>query len=161
MAGKDAESAPKRSRLSAVGSKRSDLRQRLESNFPLDDLLPELHVKNVLTDYEFTQLLPTPQSALVDRNRKFLDYLAHKDPSAVSDTLSVLSRHEYETCGYFGEMLRRLFSAEGKESEGMRGRTSREPQQGGGRGSGAKEVGTLRSSHLTGVVVNGFVCVIV
>ena len=149
MAGKDAtiECAPKRPRLSAVGTEGSNLRQRLEASFPLDALLPELHAKNVVTDYEFTQLLPTPQSALMDRNRKFLDYLAHKNPSAVSDTLSVLFRHEYETYGYFGEMLRQLFDAEGKEGEGMRGRTSRGPQQGEEGGSGAKEVSTLPPSH--------------
>ena len=131
----------------------SDLRWRLESNFPLDALLPELHAKNVLTDHEFTQLLPTPQSAVVDRNRKFLDYLANKGPSSVSDTLSVLFCHQYEAYGYFGEMLRQVFGAEGKEGEGMRGKTSRKPQQGGERGSGAKGVSTLRSSegyaHLT------------
>ena len=140
--------AAKDVRSKSVHSERSDLRQRLEASFPLDALLPELHAKNILTDYEFTQLLPTPQSALVDRNRKFLDYLAHKNPSAVSDTLSVLFRHEYETYGYFGQMLRELFGVEGKEGEGMRGRTSRGPQQGEEGGSGAKEVSTLWSSHI-------------
>ena len=119
--------------------------QILEASFPLDAVLPELHAKNVLSDYEFSQLLPTPQSALVDRNRKFFDYLAHKDPSAANDTLSILSRDE--TYGYFGEILCQLFGAEGKEGEGMRGRKSRGPQQGGERGSGAKEVSTLRPSH--------------
>ena len=141
------ESAPKPPRLSADHAVQSDLRRRLESSFPLDALLPDLHARNVLTDYEFTQLLPTPQSAVVDRNRKFLDYLANKGPSAVSDTLSVLFRHQYEAYGYFGEMLREVFGAEGEEGEGMRGKTSRKPQQGGKRVSGAKEVSTLRSSH--------------
>ena len=141
------ESASKRPRLSADHAVQSDLRRRLESSFPLDALLPELHTKNILTDDEFTQLLPTPQSALVDRNRKFLDYLANKGPSAVSDTLSVLFRHQYEAYGYFEEMLCEVFGAEGKEGGGMRGKTSRKPQQGGERGSGAKEVSTLRSSH--------------
>ena len=131
----------------SVHTEKSNLRQKLESSFPLDALLPELHVKNVLTDYEFTQLLPTPQSTLVDRNRKFLDYLANKGPLGVIDTLSVLFRHHYEAYGYFGEMLCDVFGAEGKEGEGMRGKTSRKPQQGGERGSGAKEVSTLRSSH--------------
>ena len=139
-------SAPK-PRLLADHAVQFDLRRRLESSFPLDALLPELHTKNVLTDYEFTQLLPTPQSAVVDRNRKFLDYLANKGPSAVSDTLSVLSLPEYEAYGHFGEMLREVFGAEGEEGEGMRGKTSRKPQQGGKRVSGAKEVSTLRSSH--------------
>ena len=141
------ESASKRRRLSADHAVESDLRRRLESSFPLDAFLPELHTKNVLTDYEFTQLLPTPQSAVVDRNRKFLDYLANKDPSTVSDTLSVLFRHQYEAYRHFGEMLRQVFGAEGKEFEGMRGKTSRKPQQRGERGSGAKEVSALRSSH--------------
>ena len=141
------ESASKRPRLSADHAVQSDLRRRLESSFPLDALLPELHTRNVLTDDEFTQLIPTPQSTLVDRNRKFLDYLANKGPSCVSDTLSVLFRHQYEAYGYFGEMLREVFGAEGKEGEGMRGKTSRKPQQGGERGSGAKEVSTPRSSH--------------
>ena len=137
----------------SVRTENSNLRQKLESSFPLDALLPELHAKNVLTDDEFTQLLPTPQSAVVDRNRKFLDYLANKGPLAVSDTLSVLFRHQYEAYGYFGEMLREVFGAEGKEGEGMPGKTSRKPQQGGERGSGAKEVSTLGPSegcaHLT------------
>ena len=147
------ESAPKPPRLSADHAVQSDLRRRLESSFPLDALLPDLHARNVLTDYEFTQLLPTPQSAVVDRNRKFLDYLANKGPSAVSDTLSVLFRHQYEAYQYFGEMLREVFGAEGEEGEGIRGKTSRKPQQGGERGSGTKEVSMLRSSegcaHLT------------
>ena len=150
MAGKDArmESAPKSPPLSAVGTERSALRQKLESSLPLDVLLPELHAKNVLTDHEFTQLLPTPQCALVDRNRKFLDYLAHKDPSAVSDTMYVLFRHEYEAYGYFGHMLTRLFDAEEvRDSEGMRGGTSRKPQQGRERDSGATQASTLGSSH--------------
>ena len=128
----------------SVCTENSNLRQKLESSFPLDALLPELHARNVLTDYEFTQLLPTPQSALVDRNRKFLHYLANKGPSAVSDTLSVLFRHQYDAYGYFGEMLREVFGAEGEEGEGMREKTSRKPQQGGERGSGAKEVSTGR-----------------
>ena len=150
------ESVPKRPRISSVHSERADLRQRLESSFPLDALLRTLHEENVLTDYELEQLLPTPQTALVDRNRNFLNCLANKDPTAVSDTLSILLRPEYEPYGYFGEMLRQLFGVE-EEGEGMRGKTSRKPQQGGERGSGAKEVSTLRSSHLTstGVVCNG------
>ena len=98
-----------------------------------------------------------PYLTLVDRNRKFLDYLANKNPSAVSDTLSILFRPEFESYEYLGEMLRQLFGVEGKEGEGTRGKTSRKPQQGGERGSGAKEVSTLWSSHLTstGVVCNG------
>ena len=149
MAAKDIgiKSAPERPRLSADHAVQSDLRRRLESSFPLDALMPELHAKNVLTDYEFTVLLPTPQSTLVDRNRKFLDYLANKGPSAVSDTLSVLFRHQYKAYGYFGEMLCEVFGAEGEEGEGMRGMTSRKPQQGGERGSGAKEVSTLGPSE--------------
>ena len=148
MAAKDVgiKSAPERPRLSADHAVESDLRRRLESSFPLDALLPELHAKNVLTDDEFTQLLPTPQSTLVDRNRKFLDYLENKGPSGVIDTLSVLFRHQYEAYGYFGKMLCEVFGAEGKEGEGMRGKTSRKPQQGGEGSSGAKEVSTLRSS---------------
>ena len=152
------ESAPKRPRLSADHTENSNLRQKLESSFPLDAFLPELHTNNVLTDYEFTQLLPTPQSAVVDRNRKFLDYLANKGPSAISDTLSVLFRHQYEAYGYFGEMLREVFGAEGKEGEGMRGKTSRKPQQGGERGSGAKEVSTLRSYAFGWYKVKWTVC---
>ena len=142
------ESAPERSRLSADHAVQSDLRRRLESSFPLDALLPELHARNVLNDYEFTQLLPTPQSAVVDRNRKFLDYLTSKGPLGVSDTLSVLFRYQYEAYGYFGEMLREVFGAEEKEAEGMRGKASSKPQQGGECGSSAKEVSPLRSSHM-------------
>ena len=152
MAAKDvgrSESVPKRPRISSVHSETADLRQRLESSFPLDALLPTLHLENVLTDYEFNQLLPTPQSALVHRNRRFLDYLGNKDPSTISDTLSVLFRPEYETYGYFGEMLRQLFGVEGKEREGMRENTSHKPQPKWERGRGAKEVSRLRSSHLT------------
>ena len=150
------ESVPKRPRISSVYSETTDLRQRLETSFPLDALLPALHEESVLTDYELEQLLPTPQTA-VDRNRKFFQYLANKDPSSVRGTLSVLYRHECESYGYFGEMLRQLFGVEAKEGEGTRGKTSRKPQQGGERGSGAKEVSILRSSHLTstGVVCNG------
>ena len=128
-------------------TEKSNLKQKLEYSFPLDALLPELHAKDVLTDYEFTQLLPAPQSALVDRNHKFLDYLANKDSSAVSGTLSVLFRHQYEAYGYFGEMLRQVFGAEEKEGEGMRGKTSCKPQKGGEHSSDAKEVNTLRSSN--------------
>ena len=102
---------------------------------------------------------PGNSYTLADRNRKFLEYLANKDPSATEKTLSVLFRHDYETYEYLGEMLRQLFGVEGKEREGTRGKTSRKPQQGGERGSGAKEVSTLRSSHLAstghGVVLNG------
>ena len=116
------ESTPKRPRLSADHAVESDLRRRLESSFPLDALLPELHTRNVLTDDEFTQLLPTPQSTLVDRNRKFLDYLANKDHSAVSDTLSVLFRHQYEPYGYFGEMLRRSLARRGRRAKECVGR---------------------------------------
>ena len=135
----------------------SDLRQRLESNFLLDAFLPALYLENVLTDYEFKQLLPIPQPALVDRNRKFLDYLANKNPTTVSDTLSILFRPEYEPYGHFGEMLQQLFDVDRKGEEGMRGKTSRKSQQGGERGNGAKKVSTLWSSYLTstGVVCNG------
>ena len=151
------ESVPKRPRISSVHSERADLRQRLESSFPLDAFLRTLHEENVLTDYEFKQLLPTPQTALVGRNRNFLNCLANKNPSFVRDTLSILYRHECESYGYFGDMLRQFFGVEGKEGEGMRGKTSRKPQQGGECGSGAKEVSALRSSHLmsTSVVLNG------
>ena len=153
MAAKDVGivSASKRPRLSADHAVQSNQRRRLEYSFPLDALLPELHAKNVLTDYEFTQLLPTPQSTLVDRNRKFLDYLANKGPSSVSETLSVLFRHQYEAYGYFGDMLRQVFSAKGNEGKGMRGKTSRKPQQGGERSSDVKEVSTLRPSHSSAV----------
>ena len=143
--------------VESVHSGRADLRQKLESNFLLDAFLPVLYLENVLTDYEFKQLFPIPQPALVDRNRKFLDYLANKDPTTVSDTLSILFRPEYEPYGYFGEMLQQLFDVDRKREEGMRRKTSRKPQQGGERGSGAKEVSALQSSHLTstGVVCNG------
>ncbi len=140
-------------RSTAGRSETAELKLRFESSFPLDALLPALLVRNVLTVTELVQLHYTSQSALVKRNRKFLDYLANKGPSAVSDTLSVLSLPEYEAYGHFGEMLREIFGAEGEEGEGMRGKTSRKPQQGGERGSGTKEVSMLRSSegcaHLT------------
>ena len=149
MAAKDIgiKSAPERPRLSADHAVESDLRRRLESSFPLDALLPALLVKDVLTVTELVQLHYTSQSALVKRNRKFLGYLANKGPSAVSDTLSVISLPEYEAYRHFGEMLREVFGAERKEGKGMRGKTSRKPQQGGERGSRAKEVSTLGSSH--------------
>ena len=142
--------------VESVDSGRADLRQRLESNFLLDAFLPVLYLENVLTDYEFKQLLPIPQPALVDRNRKFLDYLANKDPTTVSNTLSILFRPEYEPYRHFGEMLQQLFHVDRKREEGMHGKTSRKPQHGEERGSGAKEVSTLWSSHLTstGVVYN-------
>ena len=140
-------------RHTAGRSETAELKLRFESSFPLDALLPALLVKDVLTVTELVQLHYTSQSALVKRNRKFLDYLANKGPSSVSDTLSVLFRHQYEAYGYFGKMLCEVFGAEGKEGEGMRGKTSRKPQQGGERGSGAKQVSTLGSSegcvHLT------------
>ena len=134
-------------RRTAGHSETTELKLRFESSFPLDDLLPALLVKNVLTVKELVQLHCTSQSTLVKRNRKFLDYLANKGPSAVSNTLFVLSLPEYEAYRHFGGILRQVFGAEGKEGEGMRGKTSRKPQQGGERGSGAKEVSTLRSSH--------------
>ena len=94
---------------------------------------------------------------LADRNRKLLEYLANKDPSATKKTFSVLFRHDCKTYDYLGEMLRQLFGVEGKKGEGPRGKTSRKPQQGGERGSGAKEVSAVRLSHLmsTGGVCNG------
>ena len=141
----------------SIHSETVDLRERFESSFPIDALLPVLLVENVLTVKELVQLHPTSQSDLADRNRKFLEYLANKGPSAISNTLSVLVRPEYQTYRSFGENLRQLFGVEAKEREGMRGKTSRKPQQGGERGSGAKKVSTLRLSHLTstGVVCNG------
>ena len=128
-------------------SETAELKLRFESSFPIDDLLPALLVKDVLTVTELVQLHYTSQSALVKRNRKFLGYLANKGPSAVSDTLSVISLPEYEAYRHFGEMLREVFGAERNEGEGMRGKARRNPQQGGERGSRAKEVSTLRASH--------------
>ena len=155
MAAKDVgiKSAPERPHLSADHAVEFDLRRRLESSFPLDALLPALLVKDVLTVTELVQLHYTSQSALVKRNRKFLGYLANKGPSAVSDTLSVISLPEYEAYRHFGEMLREVFGTEREEGEGMRGMSSCKPQQGGERGSDAKEVRTFGPSegcaHLT------------
>ena len=73
---------------------RADLKQQFAASFPLDELLPTLLVENVLTDFEFTQLLPTPRSTVAERNHRFLEYL-DKNPSAVSLTLSILARPEH------------------------------------------------------------------
>ena len=44
-----------------VGSEKADLKQRFESSFPLDDLLPALLTENVFTVDEMAHLLPTRQ----------------------------------------------------------------------------------------------------
>ena len=94
---------------------RADLRQQFAASFPLDELLPILLVENVLTNFEFAQLLPTPRSTLVDRNHRFLEYL-DKNPSAVSLTLFILARPEHLFYRHFEEILRELFDAEEQEN---------------------------------------------
>ena len=96
-------------------SERANLRQQVAASFPLDALLPALHVGNVLTDFEFAQLLPTPRSTLVDRNHRFLDYL-DKNPSAASLTFSILARPEHLFYRHFEEILRELFDVEEQEN---------------------------------------------
>ena len=77
-------------------SERADLKQQFAAmaSFSLDELLPAPHVGNVLTDFEFAQLLPTPRSTVAERNHRFLEYL-DKNPSAASLTLSILARPEH------------------------------------------------------------------
>ena len=125
---------------------RADLRQQFAACFPLDALLPTLHVGNVLTDFEFAQLLPTPRSTLVDRNHRFLEYL-DKNPSAASRTLSILTRPEHLDYRSFEKMLRELFDVV-EEENGTGGipRAKRlKLQREGARVSGAREVSTLWS----------------
>ena len=141
-------------------SERAVLRQQVAASFPLDALLPTLHVGNVLTDFEFAQLLPTPRSTLVDRNHRFLEYL-DKNPSAASLTLSILTRPEHLFYRHFGEMLRELFGVETEDGEGLGtlGVASIQPLQRRGRVSGAREVSTLWPPNTRVVLcsVNGFV----
>ena len=136
MADKDVEGE-------GTGSKRAVLRQQVAASFPLDALLPALHVGNVLTDFEFAQLLPTPRSTVVNRNHRFLNYL-DKNPSAASLTLSILTRPEHLFYRHFGEMLRELFGGETEDREGLGtfGVASIQPLQRRGRVSGAREVST-------------------
>ena len=96
-------------------SERAVLRQQVAASFLLDALLPTLHVGNVLTDFEFAQLLPTPRSTVVDRNHRFLDYL-DKNPSAASLTFSILARPEHLFYRHFEEILRELFDVEEQEN---------------------------------------------
>ena len=120
---------------------RADLKQQFAASFPLDELLPTLLVENVLTNFEFTQLLPTPRSTVAERNHRFLEYL-NKNPSAVSLTLSILARTEHLDHRSFEEMLRELFDVEEQEN-GTGGIPSATLQQEGARVGGAREVSTL------------------
>ena len=141
-------------------SERAVLRQQVAACFPLDALLPALHVGNVLTYFEFAQLLPTPRSTLVDMNQRFLEYL-DKNPSAASLTLSILTRPEHLFYRHFSEMLRELFGGETEDGGGLGtlGVASIQLLQRRGRVSGTREVSTLWAPN-TRVVqcsVNGLV----
>ena len=120
----------------------SDSRQKFISGFPLDAFLPTLHAENVLTDYEYNQLVPTPLT-LVVRNRNFLDYLGSKEPSILRHTLSILSRSEHEEYQYFVEMLKELHDHEKDEEEGMGKHFGGTPQLGDEDSSSPKEVRIL------------------
>ena len=98
---------------------RVNLRQEFAASFLLDALLPTLHVGNVLTDLQFTQLLHS-RLTVVDRNHRFLKYL-DKNPSAVHLTLSILARPEHMDYCYFGEKLCELFGVEEEEGDGTGG----------------------------------------
>ena len=120
-----------------------DLRQQFAVSFPLDELLPTLLVENVLTNFEFAQLLPIPRSTVADRNHRFLEYL-DKNPSAASLTLSILERPQYMDYVSFWEMLRELFGVENEEDGTGLGTVpiaKREKE----RVSGAREVSVLWS----------------
>ena len=123
---------------------RADLRQEFAASFPLDALLPTLHLGNVLTDLQFAQLRHS-RLTVVDRNHRFLEYL-DKNPSAVHLTLSILARPEHVDYRYFGEKLRELFGVEEEEGDGSGGSPSAKRlkiQREGACGSGAGEVSTL------------------
>ena len=134
--------AAEHSEYESVPLRKADLRQKLESNFPLDALLPELRVENVLTDYEHKQLVPTPLTLLM-RNRNFLDYLAVKDPSAISSTLSILGHPRHQEYQYLGELLKELYDYVKDEGEGMHGKASHVLQQDMESTNGDKEVNTF------------------
>ena len=125
-------------------SERAVLKQQVAASFPLDVLLPALHVGNVLSNFEFAQLLPTPRSTLADRNHRLLEYL-DKNPSAASLTLSILTHPEHLFYRHFGEMLHELFGVETQDGEslGTLGIASIQPVQRRGCVSGAREVSTL------------------
>ena len=91
-------------------------KQKLESGLPLDALLPALHAENVLTDYEYKQLIPTPLT-LVGRNQRFLRYLASKEPSVLRCTFMIFGRPEYQEYQELREMLREFFEYEEEEEE--------------------------------------------
>lgn len=116
-------------------------KQKLESGLPLDALLPALHVENVLTDYEYKQLLPTPLT-LVARNHTFLEYLGSKELSAVRRTLSILSRPEHQEYRHLVEILKELFGYEEDEEQRMHGNVNHFTRLENGHSSGDKEVGT-------------------
>ena len=101
-----------------------DMKQTLISGFPLDALLPTLHAENVLTDYEYTQLLPTPLT-LEERNHRFLEYLSSKDPCALRCSLSVLSCPEHQEHQHYLEMLMGLYGSM-EDEEGSMNRVSKE-----------------------------------
>ena len=127
---------------------RADLRQEFAASFPLDALLPILHMGNVFTDLQFA-LLCHSRLTVVDRNRRLLEYL-DKNPSAVNRTLSILARSEHMDYRYFGEKLRELFGVEEEEVDGTGWSPSAERleiQRQGTRVSGTREVSTLWSPN--------------
>ena len=134
--------AAEHSERESVPQRKADLRQKLESSFPLDALLLELRAENVLTDYEHEQLVPTPLTLSV-RNRNFLDYLAGKDPSAISSTLSILGHPRHQEYQYLGELLKELYNYVEDEGEGMHGKASDVPQQDMESTNGDEEVNTF------------------
>ena len=143
-----------------AGRERADLRQAFAASFPLDALLPTLHVENVLTALQFAHLRHS-RLTVVDKNHRFLEYL-DKNLSAVHLTLSILARLEHVDYRYFGKKLRELFGVEEEEVEGTGGSPSAKRlkiQREETSVSGAGEVSTLWSPN-TGLVqcsVNGLV----
>ena len=96
--------------------RRAQLREKLECSFPIDDLLSKMYAANVLTFYEFEEIKSTPN--FVKRNSTFFDYLGRKEAMAIHLTLGILSKSEYVTYHYLGEILRELFGVRGTEYEG-------------------------------------------
>ena len=139
-------SAKKPSRLRET-KRRADLEEEFTSSLQLDALLPTLHAEDVLTDYEYKQLLPTPLT-LVERNHRFLEYLGSTDPSALRRTLFILGRSKHQGHRYLGEILKKLFGLEGEEDGWMRGNANNVLQQGLQRSSRDKEVNAHWSPHV-------------
>lgn len=136
------KTAAEHSEQESVPQRKADLSQKSESILPIDSLLPVLYAENVLTEYEYNQLLPTPLT-LLTRNCRLMKYLAGKEPSALSRTLSILSRPEHQDYQFLREILQDIFGCKRNEEEGIHRTMNDFPQHGREHNSVEQEVNTV------------------